>query len=104
MNPKTTIGLSVALIIAAGALWWAQTSPKAPDKKGSVAPKPVFEKVKQPYALNYTDEAAQTLGFQDGHMEVFSSHPDRDNPLIPVFSGGISGNGAMLRLQWRPGQ
>jgi hypothetical protein len=52
-----------------------------------------------PYARNYTDEMAQSLGIRDGRWEVFdigSSHP-----LMPSLKGGIDGGGPMLRLQWR---
>ena len=68
------------------------------------APKPAApEQQKQPYAMNYTDEAAQTLGVRDGHMDVFTTHPTSRSGLVPTLSGGLGGDGAMLRLQWRPG-
>jgi hypothetical protein len=68
------------------------------------APKPAApEQQKQPYAMNYSDEAAQTLGVRDGHMDVFSTRPTSGNGLMPTISGGLGGEGAMLRLQWRPG-
>src|SRR4051812_26224012 len=68
------------------------------------APKPAApEQQKQPYAMNYTDEAAQTLGVRDGHMDVFSTKPVAHGGLMPTISGGLGGEGAMLRLQWRPG-
>lgn len=67
-------------------------------------PKPVYEDAKRPYPMNYTDEAAQTLGFRDGRLDLFSSRPVENNPFVPVLSGGLGGGGAMLRLQWRPGQ
>jgi hypothetical protein len=66
------------------------------------APKPPTNDPVSPYAMNYADEAAQTLGVRDGHMELFSSHPAPDNPLVPVVSGGLGGDGAMFKLQWRP--
>ena len=65
------------------------------------SPKPVYDDVKPPYPMNYADEAAQTLGFRDGHLDVFSTQPAKNNPFVPVFSGGLGGDGAMLRLQWR---
>ena len=68
------------------------------------APKPVYDDgPAPPYALNYIDEVAQDLGIKDGHMDVFSSHPAADDPLMPMVSGGLGGDGAMLRLQWRQG-
>ena len=94
------------------ALWptlaWAAPVPGADRPAAPLAypgrPKPVYDSPKQPYAMRYTDEAAQTLGFLDGHMNVFSSRPDENNPFVPVFSGGIGGGGVMLRLQWRSGK
>ncbi len=56
----------------------------------------------QPYAMNYADEAARTLGIQDGKWEAFSTHSG--DPLMPRFKGGIDGGRAMIGLQWRPGQ
>ena len=68
------------------------------------APKPPPpEEQKAPYAMRYSDEAAQTLGVRDGHMDVFSSKSPSRNDLMPTISGGLGGDGAMLRLQWRPG-
>jgi hypothetical protein len=49
--------------------------------------------------MNYTDEAAQTLGVKDGKWEAFSTQsPD---PLMPRFKGGIDSGRAMIGLQWR---
>jgi hypothetical protein len=56
----------------------------------------------QPYAMNYSDEAAQKLGVQDGRWEAFSTQSS--DPLMPSLKGGIDHGGAMLSLQWRPGQ
>jgi hypothetical protein len=55
----------------------------------------------QPYAMNYTDEAAQTLGVRDGKWEAFNTHSS--DPLMPSLKGGIDHGGAMISLQWRPG-
>lgn len=51
----------------------------------------------QPYAMNYSDEAAQTLGMKDGRWEAFKS----DTPGTPSFNAGVDGGRPMLRLQWR---
>jgi hypothetical protein len=53
----------------------------------------------QPYAMNYTDEMAQSLGVRDGRWEVFET--GSSHPLMPSLKGGIDGGGPMLRLQWR---
>lgn len=46
MNPKTTIGLVIALVIAAGTLWWAQSSSQPGKKKEVVGAKPIFTDLK----------------------------------------------------------
>jgi len=53
----------------------------------------------QPYAMNYSDEAAQTLGVKSGKWEAFSTQTH--NPMMPNFRGGIDGGRAMIGLQWR---
>ena len=56
-----------------------------------------------PYAMTYADEAAQSLGVKDGHMDVFSIPADSSG-YVPSFSGGVGSDGAMLWLQWHPGE
>ncbi|HVU04496.1 MAG TPA: hypothetical protein VHE30_22215 [Polyangiaceae bacterium] len=69
------------------------------------APRPVYpDEVKLPYAMNYADEAVESLGFKNGHMDLFSTKPSKTNPYLPTFSGGLGGDGAMLKLQWHPGE
>jgi len=69
------------------------------------APKPVYDDGNvSPYAMNYADEAAQNLGFRDGHMDVFTAKPAANQSYLPTFSGGLGGDGAMLKLQWHPGE
>lgn len=53
----------------------------------------------QPYAMNYTDEMAQSLGVREGRWEVFDA--SASHPLMPSVKGGIDSGGPMLRLQWR---
>jgi hypothetical protein len=55
----------------------------------------------EPYAMNYADEAAQTLGVKNGRWEAFDT--DSSDPLMPSLKGGIDSGGAMVRLQWRSG-
>jgi hypothetical protein len=57
----------------------------------------------QPYAMNFTDEAAQTLGVHSGRWEAFNTGPSR-NGMSTNLSGGIDKGHAMIRLQWRPGR
>jgi hypothetical protein len=68
------------------------------------APKQVYDDVKTPYAMNYSDEAAQALGVQNGHMDLFSAKPVENQTYLPSFSGGLGGDGAMLKLKWRTGE
>ena len=53
-----------------------------------------------PYAMRYTDEAAQTLGMKGGKWEAFTPV----NPLMPRVNGGLDGGRPMVRLQWQQGQ
>ena len=69
------------------------------------APRPVYDDPpKAPWAMNYADEAVQSLGFRNGHMDVFSTKPPENNSYLPTLSGGVGGDGAMLKLQWHPGE
>lgn len=53
-----------------------------------------------PYAMNYTDEAAQQLGVHDGQWEAFNTQST--DPLVPSFKGGVDNGSAMIKLQWTP--
>jgi hypothetical protein len=68
------------------------------------APKPVRDNAATPYAMSYSDEAAQAIGVRDGHIDVFSTKPSENRSYLPSFSGGLGGGGAMLKLQWHPGE
>ncbi len=54
----------------------------------------------QPYAMNYADEAAQTLGTREGQWEAFE--PRSSN--MPSLKGSMMSGRPMLILQWRPGK
>ena len=54
---------------------------------------------RQPYAMSYGDEAARTMGLQNGKWEAFSAQSR--NPLMPSFRGGIDQGRAVIGLQWR---
>ena len=54
----------------------------------------------QPYAMNYSDEAAQTLGVREGKWEAFTPHSSD----MPSIKGSMDSGRPMLILQWRPGQ
>ena len=54
----------------------------------------------QPYAMNYADQAAETLGVRDGKWEAFTPRSSD----MPSVKGSMDGGRPMLILQWRPGQ
>ncbi len=56
----------------------------------------------RPYSMNFTDEAAQTLGVKNGRWEAFDTGPSR-NGLTTNLSGGIDRGHPMIKLQLRPG-
>lgn len=56
---------------------------------------------REPYAMNYADEAARTLGIEDGKWEAFSTRSR--NPLMPSLRGGVEGGRLGIALQWRAG-
>jgi len=69
------------------------------------APKPVYDAPRQsPYAMTYVEEAAQSLGVRNGRMEVFSTQPSSSSSYLPSISGGVGGDGVMLKLRWHPGE
>jgi hypothetical protein len=53
-----------------------------------------------PYAMSYSEEAAQKLGVRDGQWEAFDS---RSSDRVRL-TGGVDGGRPMISLQWRPGQ
>jgi hypothetical protein len=68
------------------------------------APRPVLDDGStKPYAMNYSEEAAASMGVHNGQMDVFSAQPGENEPFLPSVSGGVGSEGAMLKLQWHPG-
>jgi hypothetical protein len=55
-----------------------------------------------PYAMNYADEAAQTIGVREGRWEVIDTRSRYG--LLPNVSGTLARGNPMLKLQWRVGQ
>ena len=95
-----TLALAVAALAAGSGSAWAfrLPDPNAPPLTQHQLELRAAENSPQPYAMNYTDEAARTLGVKDGRWDAFSTQP-RD-PLMPRFKGGIDGGRAMIGLQW----
>ena len=56
-----------------------------------------------PYPMNYTDEVARAMGVQSGRMDLFDTGQSHDD-LMPSLKGGVDRGGAMIRLQWHPGE
>lgn len=52
-----------------------------------------------PYAMNYADDAAGTLGMKNGRWQAFNPSPA--DPLVPSVAGGLDSGRPMLHLQWR---
>lgn len=77
-------------------------SPSPADYPG--APKQINDAPPAPYAMNYVEEAAQNIGVRDGRWDMFSAHPAENQPYLPSLSGGVGSEGAMLKLQWHPGE
>jgi hypothetical protein len=57
----------------------------------------------QPYAMNYVDEAADTIGVRGGRWEVIGTGFSRSG-FMPNVSSGIDRGHPMLKLQWRVGR
>jgi hypothetical protein len=67
------------------------------------APQTVHDEAQSPYAMNYADEVAQSLGIKNRHVDVFSTEPGSSG-YMPSFSAGLGSDGAMFRLKWHPGE
>ena len=48
-------------------------------------------------------EVAQALGVKGGKMDLFDTGRS-NSAYVPALKGGVDGGGAMLRLQWHPGE
>jgi len=97
-------GIFASVILIAGtvpALAFRTPDPSAPVPTEHQLAQKFAANPSEPYAMNYTDEAAQTLGVQNGRWEAFDT--GSSNPLMPSLKGSIDSGGAMVRLQWRSG-
>ena len=96
--------LGLAFLGAAVTASWAAEPSYAPNASHLSlqypgGPKAQPETPKTPYALNYTDQMAQSLGVHDGRMDFSGNRADS---RLPTVSGGLGGGGPMVRLQWHP--
>jgi hypothetical protein len=61
------------------------------------------EEMTSPYPANYVEEVAQSLGIKNGKVDVFEICPwDDRNTLMLTLSGSLGGEGAVLKLKWKP--
>jgi len=97
MRKRAVFGLAVAALLAAGPAF----AFRAPDPNAAW-PTPhqlegrYADTAREPYAMNYSDEAARRLGLADGRWEAFNSQSTGGATL----KGGFDSHGAVLRLQW----
>jgi hypothetical protein len=89
--------LVVTALTAGAAPAYAYRGPELPQAVPDHVREARYAEVKSPYAMSYSDEAAQKLGLKDGQWEAFKS----DTPGMPSFNAGVGDGGPMLRLQWR---
>jgi hypothetical protein len=100
MSPCRTVLAAAALIAAAiPAQAYRMPETNAPAAIPHVQDVRFNDAGKTPYAMNYTDEAAQTLGIKDGKWEAFSTKSS--SPLMPSLKAGADSGGAMIKLQWQ---
>ena len=103
MRPSWFLVLAAPALIAGTAPAWAfdpvpETNKAWPTEHQQLLRTAAAEP--SPYAMRYTDEAAQTLGLKEGKWEAFTP----TSPLMPRVAGGLDGGRPTLKLQWRPGQ
>ncbi len=100
MSPTRTLLAATALLLAAApAQAYRVPEFNAPAPIQHVQDAKFSDRDKTPYAMNYTDEAAQTLGVKDGKWEAFST--GSSSPLMPSLNAGADSGGAMIKLQWQ---
>jgi hypothetical protein len=100
MTQCRTLLASAALLLAAlPAQAYRMPEPNAPAPIPHVQDARFADRDKTPYAMNYSDEAAQTLGVKDGKWEAFST--SSSSPLMPSLNAGADSGGAMIKLQWQ---
>ena len=96
MRKRVVSGLVVATLLVAGpAFAFRVPDPNAPWPTPSQREAGYADQEHQPYAMNYSDEAAQRLGLADGRWEAFKSQS-----AGATLKGGFDTRGAVLRLQW----
>jgi hypothetical protein len=90
--------VALALVKAAPAFAFRVPDPYAPLPTPHQQEVRYADSLREPYAMSYSDEAAQRLGLADGRWEAF--HAESGNSAGPSLRGGLDTHGAVLRLQW----
>ena len=97
MRKLSVPGLTMAALLVAGpAFAFRVPDPNAPWPTPHQRDVGYADQERQPYAMNYSDEAARSLGLTDGRWEAFNSQSAGGATL----KGGLDTHGAVLRLQW----
>ncbi|HEY8253492.1 MAG TPA: hypothetical protein VIG39_02570 [Rhizomicrobium sp.] len=97
MRKLFVAGLAVAALLVAGpAFAFRAPDPNAPWPTPHQREAGYADQERQPYATNYSDEAARSLGLTDGRWEAFNSQ----SAAGATLKGGLDTHGAVLRLQW----
>lgn len=100
MTPCRTLLAAAALLLAAAPAQAYQVPQfNAPAPIPHVQEARFADQDRTPYAMRYSDEAAQTLGVKDGKWEAFST--SSSSPLMPSLNAGADSGGAMIKLQWQ---
>ena len=51
-------------------------------------------------AVSGFDVLGQKLGVQNGRLDFFSTHPEKNGDFKPLFRGGVGDGGLKLQLKW----
>jgi hypothetical protein len=98
-------GWRVALVLGVMLMGPCAAQPAKPimnlPKPANSAPEASPEVPNAPYAMNYSDEVAQTLGIHDGRLDAFSIAPPPKENLMPTLRGGVGKSGATVQLRWK---
>jgi len=97
-----TFAFALAALAAGSGSAWAFRTPDANAAWPTEHQKALryAETRSRPYAMSYTDQAAQKLGMRDGQWEAFAPRSSD----MPSVRGSMDSGRPMLILQWRPGQ
>ncbi len=90
--------VALALVKAVPAFAFRVPDPNAPVPTPHQQEARYADSERQPYAMSYSDEAANRLGLADGRWEAFGTRSA--DPTGPSLKGGFNTQGAVLTLHW----